>query len=359
MEDPVSEDPFSEDPQMLTIPQAVNTGNVETDSPGDCHFKETLPIQEIEPIDVEMRDETEVWTAPDGSFTKRIIKKGFGFTSPNDGSSCRVTISIMDLYKVENKDVGYPTGEEADILHGDGCGIYSEAIDACLETMHCREQCELQVFESRSVEMVGQTHGPHPVESRNKDWLESNEVASFVVTLHDFTRNKDIHKMSVEDIFSRVSQLKDCGTKCFKEGKLQLAERFYLRAGHYLIMVCHPQDVKDLDDALQQEYNLLKKSCSLNLAACQLKHKRYHDVITHCISALEIDPLNTKALYRRCQAYIALDEFEKARTDIQTALDEEPKSKFFLEQKRLLVKREKVVYNKLSKGMNKMFGGSS
>ncbi|XP_003723927.1 peptidyl-prolyl cis-trans isomerase FKBP62 [Strongylocentrotus purpuratus] len=345
------EDPSSADSLEATNPQASDhLSKHESTSGGD---------QEIEPNDVEMKDETDSWTAPDGSFSKRIIKKGSGFTTPNDGASCQVTISIVD--PLEDNDVGYPTGEQVDIVLGDGCGRFSEAIDACLETMHQGEESELRVFDEHHVESVDQTHGSAAAEFRSEagDGQISNGVATFRVTLHSFTRNKDIHKMSVGDILTRVSQLKDYGTTCFKERKLQLAERFYIRAGRYLIMVCHPQDVKDLDDEERQQYLLLKKGCSLNLAACHLKQKRYDDVITHCTIALEIEPLNAKALFRRCQAYLALDEFEKTRTDIQTALGEDPESRLFLEQKRLLGKRERKVFNNLSRGMNKMFGGPS
>ena len=349
------EDPFSTDSRTPTSPQKeIDLSKHETTS-GEGQGGG----QEIEPSDVDMRDETDTYTAPDGSFSKCIIKKGSGFTTPNDGASCQVTISIVD--PLEDNDVGYPIGEQGDIVLGDGCGRFSEAIDACLETMHQEEECELRVFDRNHDESVGATHGSAAAEFRSEaeDGQISNVVASFRVTLHRFTRNKDIHKMSVGDILTRVSQLKDYGTKCFQERKLQLAERFYIRAGRYLIMVCHPHDVKDLDDEEQQQYLLLKKGCALNLAACQLKQKRYEDVITHCTIALEIEPLNAKALFRRCQAYLALDEFEKTRTDIQTALGEDPESRLFLEQKRLLGKRERIVFNKLSRGMNKMFGGSS
>lgn len=351
------EDPFSEDSLTATNPQKENGLNKHETTSKEGQGGG----QEIESKDVEMRDETDTYTAPDGLFSKCIVKKGSGFTTPNDGASCQVTISLVDPSELEDNDVGYPTGEQVDIVLGDGCGRFSEAIDACLETMHQGEECELRVFDGHHVDSVEQTHGSASAEflSEAGDDQVSNVVASFCVTLHSFTRNKDIHKMSVGDILTRVSQLKDYGTKCFQERKLQLAERFYIRAGRYLIMVCHPHDVKDLDDEERQQYLLLKKGCSLNLAACHLKQKRYEDVVTHCTIALEIEPLNAKALFRRCQAYLALDEFEKTRTDIQTALGEDPESRLFLEQKRLLGKRERIVFNKLSRGMNKMFGGSS
>lgn len=317
---------------------------------------------------IKMADVSKTWTAPDASFSKRIIKHGAGFTSPNDGASCQITFTMLDLCaSQEQLDIGYPCREKAGITLGDGCGTYSEVVDACLETMHRGEECELHILgrnESEGISRSGDqrdevTNMRVTTNTYGDEGAGRCRMGSLFITLHDFTRNKDIFEMTVADILSRVRQLKEFGTRCFKERRQELAEKFYIRAVRYLISVCHPKNVQDLEDAERREYHELKRACSLNLAACQLKHKRYSDVIVHCTYALEDDPMNSKALYRRCQAYRALDEFESARADIDLALRNDPKNKAFLEQQRLLVKREKQVYNKLSKAMTKMFGGSA
>lgn len=42
---------------------------------------------------------------------------------------------------------------------------------------------------------------------------------------------------------------------------------------------------------------------------------------------LEQDPLNIKALYRRCQAYLKTSDLEKAEADIKRALNIDPNNR--------------------------------
>ena len=341
---------------------SVNAGESSGDLLGDPMESSTGRC--LQPVtgddDVEMVDQTRIWTAPDSSFSKRVTKPGTGFRAPNDGAVCQVTIKVLEKSPGDSHvDIGYPEREDVQIILGNGSGRYSEVLDACLETMHKGEECELHVLCEKGAQ-CNMLEQPKPecgfVEGEGS---AQSVVASLCITLHDFTRNKDIFEMSVEEVLSRVSQLKSIGTNCFKEGKLSLAERFYIRALRFIISVCHPKDVKDLDENEKQQFLELRSACSLNVAACQLKGKRYHDVIIHCSRALEDNPSNIKALYRRCQAYLALDELENAKADIQKGLSSEPKNKLFMEQHRLLLKREKQVYSKLSVAMTKMFGGGS
>ena len=42
-------------------------------------------------------------------------------------------------------------------------------------------------------------------------------------------------------------------------------------------------------------------SCVLNIGACKLKMSNWQGVIDSCLEALEMDPSNSKALYRKAQ----------------------------------------------------------
>ena len=46
--------------------------------------------------------------------------------------------------------------------------------------------------------------------------------------------------------------------------------------------------------------------------------------LLHCIQVLESDPSNVKALYRRAQAYLGLQDFVEAQVDIKAALQVRP-----------------------------------
>ncbi|KAF4321810.1 hypothetical protein BBO99_00004494 [Phytophthora kernoviae] len=85
----------------------------------------------------------------------------------------------------------------------------------------------------------------------------------------------------------------------------------------------------DLED--QNRLNTLKTSCYLNIAVAKLKLKEFAVCIRACDDALELDPRNVKAYFRRAQALItpassgAL-EFDRAISDLQKAIDLTDKS---------------------------------
>jgi len=59
----------------------------------------------------------------------------------------------------------------------------------------------------------------------------------------------------------------------------------------------------------------------LNLAACQLKLKDSKETIENAKKALEIEPGNVKALFRRGSAYLSIDDWESAKVDLTKALE--------------------------------------
>ena len=76
------------------------------------------------------------------------------------------------------------------------------------------------------------------------------------------------------------------------------------------------QPPTELNDAVL----LLKQSFYLNISACQLKSERFEYAAKNCTKALEIDPENVKALYRRSIAFTELNELENAKKDIEMGL---------------------------------------
>jgi tetratricopeptide (TPR) repeat protein len=74
------------------------------------------------------------------------------------------------------------------------------------------------------------------------------------------------------------------------------------------------EDAEDVDD------KELQHVCLLNLAACDLKLRRYAQCIQHCDMALAQRPGDAKAHYRRATARIALgEELPRAREDLEAA----------------------------------------
>uniref|UniRef100_M1AAQ8 peptidylprolyl isomerase n=1 Tax=Solanum tuberosum TaxID=4113 RepID=M1AAQ8_SOLTU len=73
--------------------------------------------------------------------------------------------------------------------------------------------------------------------------------------------------------------------------------------------------------------NTLRLSCYLNNAACKLKMGEHQEASKLCSKVIEYDPCNVKALFRRAQAYLRINELERAEIDIKKALEVDPNNR--------------------------------
>jgi len=64
----------------------------------------------------------------------------------------------------------------------------------------------------------------------------------------------------------------------------------------------------------------------LNLALCQAKQNKHAEAVESCTKALECEPGNVKALYRRAKSRLALAQLDGAAMDARTLLQINPKS---------------------------------
>ena len=103
--------------------------------------------------------------------------------------------------------------------------------------------------------------------------------------------------------------LKEEGNSAFKAGNYEEALVKYTRA-------------LDITDKETDKSLYLK-----NRAAVYLKTENYQAVVDDCSAALEITPNDPKALYRRCQAYEALDKVDLAYNDAKAVHNVDPKNK--------------------------------
>jgi len=104
-------------------------------------------------------------------------------------------------------------------------------------------------------------------------------------------------------------KLKTEGNEAFKAGNYELALIKYT-------------------EAISLTENENDKSIYLkNRAAVNLKSEHFEKVVDDCSASLDICPNDPKALYRRCQAYEALDKVEQAYTDAKAVHNVDPKNK--------------------------------
>ncbi|XP_072016452.1 peptidyl-prolyl cis-trans isomerase FKBP4-like [Amphiura filiformis] len=262
------------------------------------------------------------------TFVKEVIQEGSGLHKPNEGATCKVLITPASPLPDAEGIIGYPINTECEICLGTGTGSWSFAFDSCIESMRLGEQCRL-TFDAKIITSPDGT-----------EWV-------CIVYLIGFSRSKDISEMTSEEKLIRVSMLKDLGTKCFKEDRIEQAELFYLRGLKYVITIGEQKD------------NRQKLLLSLNIAACQLKQKHYDGVIIHCTKALNIDSNSTKALFRRGQAFVELQDYELAQSDFDKCLQLEPNNKAVQNQVILLSAKRKKLDAHYAHTMSKMFGKST
>ncbi|KAA0193554.1 hypothetical protein HAZT_HAZT000922 [Hyalella azteca] len=140
----------------------------------------------------------------------------------------------------------------------------------------------------------------------------------YTVTLLDFEKAKEDWEMSQEEKIDQAKIIKDKGTEYFKAGNYHLACLQYERVASLMSYD------SGLSEEKKKENNALKLAGELNLAAAKLKLRRFAQAKEHASNALEQDPDNLKALYRRGQAFMELGELEEAAADLEKCVRLDP-----------------------------------
>jgi len=122
------------------------------------------------------------------------------------------------------------------------------------------------------------------------------------------------------------------GNDYFKQDRVQDASEKYSKALRYLDSCLGSVEA---DQVKQERIPLLT-----NRASCNLKLKRYAEVIADCTDVLNLDANNIKALSRRGQAHLQLKSSEEAVADFSRAAKAAPDDKAISD---LLVKAKAVV----------------
>lgn len=144
----------------------------------------------------------------------------------------------------------------------------------------------------------------------------------------DFPEDSDVDFKDTDKLLSVAEDIKNLGNDFFKAQEWQSAIRKYSKALRYLERHGNTKDDdNEYDDSVQKKLEPTALSCILNTAACKLKLKLWQEVIASCDEALQLNQTNTKALFRRAQAWQGLNEFNKAMIDLKKAQEIAPGDK--------------------------------
>lgn len=117
----------------------------------------------------------------------------------------------------------------------------------------------------------------------------------------DFPEDADVDLKDVDKILLIAEDLKNIGNTFFKSQNWEMAIKKYTKVLRYV--ECSKAIIEKADGNKLQSVAL---SCVLNIGACRLKMANWQGAVDSCLEALEIDPSNTKALYRRAQGWQGL-----------------------------------------------------
>ncbi|XP_018331600.1 FK506-binding protein 59 isoform X2 [Agrilus planipennis] len=315
---------------ILTIAPDYAYGK--TGSPPNIPPDATLKF-DIEVIDWKLED---ISPDKDGSIQRQQIISGEGYSSPNDGAL--VEVHIIGKYKdkvFEDREVSFNLGEgsEFNIIEG---------IEKALEKFKKGEQSKLIIKPKFAFGSEGNTELEIPPDA----------TVEYNLTLKNFEKAKEVWSLDSEQRIEHAKMFKEKGTDYFKAGKLKLATKLYKKILSFLE---HEKDDGSQSDDKKSQTKDLILSANLNLSLCYLKQNEDFDAKKYATSALEIDPNNAKAYFRRGQALLNLGEPDEAAKDFAEVLRIEPDNQAAKVQQLLCVKKLKEVKQKEKKIYANMF----
>lgn len=272
---------------------------------------------------------------------KKVVKEGIGLYKPNDRS--RVTIKLEGRLRDGHGSLLLPR-QTQELFLGEADDEATETIERCIRNMRVGEDAEFTIntrtLPGPPIELVRGAESPlSPV------W--------YSIHLVSMKRAKETWRMSAPEKLDVASHHKAVGNEKFKVGSHFMAAKRYSMALKYLISI----SPMILSDEERDHVRELKVACLSNLAASQLKLQIPHSAAKNCSKVLEADPNNLKALYRRGQALMFMNDFDSAREDIERARRLDPSSRAVSELLKELQSREQQQKRHYHQALKSMFGG--
>lgn len=248
----------------------------------------------------------------DGSLLKRILVKGEG-PYPKHGKSVEVHYETTVQSTGCQIDSTYERSEPFDFFLGEGDVL--EAWDIGVATMRPGEKSEFTV-------------GPDLAygEDGAGDDIPPDATMIFVIEL--LSGKPKAAAPSTQQLpgeeqrLERATQAKERGNALIKSADFEQARAAYEEA----LSVIQPMRVAQGEAETVKSRNRLQCSCFLNLALCDLKLEDFKAATKHASQALELQPCNEKALYRRGFAQLANGDLEAAKADLYEASRLDPQN---------------------------------
>ncbi|CAM9262779.1 unnamed protein product, partial [Ascophyllum nodosum] len=155
--------------------------------------------------------------------------------------------------------------------------------------------------------------------------IKAGDTLVFDVELLGFhEKAKERWEMSAAELMEEATKLKEEGTALFMEKRFAEATQKYIAAADSASAV--PEKTVPGSEEEKAAFTL-ELSCFLNASQASLNGKDWGDAIKHASSALEKDPENVKALYRRGVARRHTGMIQESKEDLMAAFKLDPVNK--------------------------------
>ncbi|RDD38997.1 Peptidyl-prolyl cis-trans isomerase FKBP4 [Trichoplax sp. H2] len=243
-------------------------------------------------------------------YQRHITRLGQDLITPNVGSFC--TVIVTGKLVSNNTIIDSRYDKEVEWKIGQGDTELCEVIDDCLQSMHAGDICNFTLKPDEAYYIL-----------KEEDiHIDQDIEVVYEVQLKKFIKAKETWYSTVEELFNEAISNKARGVNLYKSGKVIAAARRFSIALKYLIIM-----ESDRLASRNDEHSNLRKNCYLNLATCQAKHNMHRSVIANCSKVLQMEPNNLKALFKRGVAYTAVNDFDNAKADLESAKLQDPSNK--------------------------------
>ena len=266
--------------------------------------------------------------------TLKYLQKGTGEFVGNDGS--QVTINYTMKFKGEIVDektnYQFTIGDSMD-------KIICEGIELMSEYMHVGDICTMDLHPKIAFGDIGSPE-------RN---IPPNALIQMKIELVDLVKFPTAFEMESEQLFPFAQQKKEEGNTYFKNKQFNRAIRSYYCALEYL-----EEDYR-IPNIVIQDVVELRHILHNNLSAVFIHEKEWSKVVAHTSIILKEDDCNWKAFMRRGTAFLNQNKLEKARKDLETALDFEPENRDIKQQLAICRQRQAAALRKEKNVYAQMF----
>lgn len=290
----------------------------------------------------------------DGGVIRKMLKKGIGYETPVHNSNVRV--HLVGYYQVASKDKLIKFDERKNLRFrlSEGADVaVVKGLELVCHKMKVNEKNRVYILNE-----YGFNHGDCKLDRFKSlngfdSKLPDHYRLVYEIELVSFEIKKQIHELSLKERFELSNAEKERATEFFKQSKFNLALKCY---SDILKAIGPPEtnlsmELKDDDKAKRNELLVTNYN---NMALCYLKLGMPKEAYKYVEWALEIEPNNIKAIYRKGLSFYDRNEFNQAIEQFNRCLELDPnnkpaKNQIQLAQKQLqkYANKEKQIFSNL------------